>query len=103
MARITADSVIDDQLDTLYGDILRLDGIHLRLQGEDHGLCRECGTRFPCPTSQIVQEMKKAFVARRGPHPTDVEERSAKDWCYQDPTTREWVHAPFLHRGCILR
>lgn len=101
MARITADNVIDDQIDALYAALLRLDQLHLR--GDDRDLCGECQRPFPCETRHVIQEMKRAFTARRGPHPMDVEERTAQDWCYQDPTTRQWVHAVQLHRGCILR
>lgn len=101
MARVTADSVIDDQIDAMYEALIRLDQLHLR--GEDRNLCGECGKTFPCDTREVIQQMKAAFTARRGPHPMDVETRIAQKWCYQDPTTRQWVHTEQLHRGCILR
>jgi hypothetical protein len=104
MVRITADSVNDDQLDKLYRHILHLERLHLGLQQENgHELCGECENPFPCTTRLIVQGMKREFTARRDPHPTDVEERTAQNWCYLDPISHEWVHAPLLHRGCILR
>lgn len=103
MARITADSVIDDQLDMIYVATLRLEEIHF--QSGPGGTCVVCRTPFPCETRLGVEEIKAAFVLRPGKEErrAEAEDRKVKGMCYRDPDSGRWVHAPMLHRGCILR
>lgn len=58
--RITADSVIDDQLDEVYTGIQRLMSRH----EADGAYCGECGFTAPCRTLRELRRIDEAFVRR---------------------------------------
>jgi hypothetical protein len=64
MARITADSVIDDQLDEVFGAVERLAAMH----EPTFGWC-ECEAS-PCQTFQELNRIKAAFDRRTQEGPT---------------------------------
>jgi hypothetical protein len=59
MARITADSVIDEQLDRIYEEIIFVIGLH---SPDGEGSCRTCLETSPCWTLDAVERAKAQFV-----------------------------------------